>query len=179
MIVILDIETQQLIPEDRNLKSLRISIAGARHNGIDRMFDESQVKELFALLDNAELIVGHNLLNFDYRVLQNYADFDVKQRYKDKTLDFQHVIVKKTDRLVSLNDLAKRNLGQEKLGVGKDAPALFSDGKFDELKSYLAYDLRLTNDLFEHVRKHGKLKYGHIVYQEPEEREVLITISDR
>ena len=179
MIIFFDIETQELVPENRDLSQMRISIAGIRQENACIIFTEEGIHALFPLLDAAELIVGHNLLGFDYKILQRYADFDVCAKYKHKTFDFLHIIMHKTDRRVALNDLAQRNLGIAKNGHGKDAPALFHQGKIEELKAYLEQDLLILQRIYEHIKQHGKLKYGHLVYKEPVERELLITLSDR
>jgi DEAD/DEAH box helicase domain-containing protein len=195
-IIILDIETQELVPEDRNLKELRISFAGIRIDDGSRedgtgqdsdaipgsgaiLFSEAELPQLFKLLDDAELIVGHNLLRFDYKVLGNYAHEDLAQKYRHKTFDIQHCLLRKTDRLIPLNDLAQRNLGLAKNGKGADAPMLFKEGRHDELKAYLAQDLLVTHQLFDHIRRHGKVKYGLITYKEPVEREVFLSVDER
>lgn len=179
MIITIDIETQELIPDDRRLDAMHVSVAGAIAGDQIWFFDENELPAFFALLDEAELIVGHNLFGFDYKVLQQYADFDVMMRYKDKTYDILRILARKTDRNIGLSDLAQRNLSLDKLGKGIDAPELFRTGRMDELKEYLAQDLRLTQSLFEHIGKHGSLKYGHINYKEPVERAVGITHDDR
>jgi hypothetical protein len=179
MTLFLDIETQALVPENRNLQGMRISIAGVRTGGVATIFPEDSIQALFPILDKADLIVGHNLLAFDYKILQHYAEFDVVARYRPKTFDFLHIIMRKTDRRVALNDLAQRNLAIAKLGAGKDAPLLFKEGKLDELQAYLAQDLLILEQLFEHVKIHGMLKYGHIIYKEPIEKELLLTPDER
>jgi DEAD/DEAH box helicase domain-containing protein len=156
-----------------------VSVAGAIAGDEIWYFDENELPSFFSLLDSAELIVGHNLFGFDYKVLQQYADFDVAARYKDKTFDILRILARKTDRNISLNDLALRNLGMEKSGKGIDAPELFKTGRIDELKAYLAQDLRLTQSMFAHITEHKTLKYGHINYKEPVERTVPIDIDER
>lgn len=179
-LIFFDLETQDLVPENRDLSTLRISVAGVRReNGETIIFTEEHIDELFLLLDDAGLIIGHNLLGFDYKILQRYATFNVSEQYKSKTMDFLHIIMRKTDRRIALNDLAQRNLGMEKSGQGKDAPALFKEGKMEELNAYLTQDLLLLQRIYEHIKLHGKLKYGHINYKEPVERELSISINDR
>ncbi len=179
MIVIFDLETTKLIPEDRNIQSLEISFAGTCIDGKVSFYSKDNINELFEILDLSELIVGHNLFAFDYIILQKYATFDVTLKYKHKTFDTFRIIEKKTDCRVSLNDLAKRNLNSEKSGKGIDAPKLFIEGKLDELKEYLAQDLRLTEQIFLHIKTHKSLKYGHTIYKDPIEKTLNISIEDR
>lgn len=176
MIVILDIETTELIPDNRDLAVMRVSVAGIKTDGGSQFFWEEDLQGLFAVLDRADLIVGHNLLLFDYKVLQRYTSDDITAKYKTKTFDIFHTLLQQTDRRISLNDLAQRNLGMAKAGCGIDAPRLFKEGKLDELKEYLEQDLLITQRLFDHITKHGKLKYGHVVYRDAVEREIAVRI---
>ncbi len=179
MIVIIDIETKEPIADKNNIKALQVSLAGAIIDGTIQFFIEENITEFFTLLDSAELIVGHNILAFDYIVLQQYTATDIIKKYTSKTFDTFRILEKKTDRRISLNDLAERNLGISKLGKGIDAPQLFKDGKIDELKEYLAQDLRITEQIFLHIKEHKYLTYSHTVYKEPIEKIVPISIKDR
>lgn len=177
MPVVLDIETRELIPENGDLTSLRIALAGLLVEGKIIFYTEETVTDLFVVLDSADIIVGHNLFGFDYRILQRYASFSVSERYAKKTCDLLKVIMDATDRRVSLNDLAMRNLNEEKSGNGADAPALFASGNIGALKSYLSTDLLLTGKLFSHILKTGKIRYGHKIYKEILEREIAFSLS--
>jgi DEAD/DEAH box helicase domain-containing protein len=179
MFVVVDIETQELVPDSRDCSSMHVSLAGVDQDGEVTILREHELGRLFGILDAAELIVGHNLLLFDYKVLSRYASFDVVARYKHKTFDMFNILLRKTDRRISLNDLAQRNLGISKAGLGSDAPELWQQGRIDELQEYLTQDLHVTRELVKHVLSEGSLKYGHIVYKEPVEREVKISITDR
>jgi hypothetical protein len=179
MIVVLDIETQDLVPENKDLSVMRVSIAGVHDGKKAVFFSEDQLDELFKVLDVATLIAGHNLFGFDYKVLQRYAHFDVRERYAAKTFDMLKCLLHKTDRLISLNDLALRTLGIQKSGKGADAPKLFHEGNIAQLQAYLEQDLRVTRALVEHIQKKGTVKYGHIIYKEPVEREIALSIDER
>ena len=179
MFVTIDLETQTLVPDSRDYATLRVSFVGIKDNGGVKIFGEQEIDEVFRILDNAPLICGYNLVLFDFKVLQNYASFNVTERYKHKTFDPFLVLMKKTDRRIGLNDLVMRNLGLQKTGSGADAPRLYQEGKFDDLKAYLANDVLITHALIEHIKEHKKLKYGHIVYKDPVEREIAITIDER
>jgi hypothetical protein len=177
--VFLDIETRELVPENRDLSLMRISIAGVRKDGEAFIFTEEDIAGLFTILDDADLIVGHNLILFDYKVLNRYAGYNVAAKHKERTLDFFYAIMQMTDRRVSMNDLAQRNLGIAKLGEGKDAPVMYKEGRMDELRAYLEQDLLILERLYDHLLQHGRLKYGHIVYKEPVEREIELPIKAR
>lgn len=179
MIVILDIETTEPITDKNNISTLQISLAGIIVKGKTQFFTKENISELFTTLDSAELIVGHNLFAFDYLVLQKYTTINLIEKYQHKTFDTFRILEKKTDRRISLNDLAIKNLGISKNGKGIDAPQLFKEGKIEELKEYLTKDLQITEQLLLHIQKHKVLKYSHTVYKEPIERIVTISIEDR
>jgi hypothetical protein len=179
MIVILDIETSEPIPGNKDIKTLHISLAGTITSGSVQFYTENNIQELFSALDAAKLIVGHNLFAFDYIVLQQYATFNITTRYGEKTFDTFRILEKKTDRRISLNDLAMRNLGISKSGNGINAPQLFKDGKITELKEYLAQDLIITEKLFTYIQQHSSLKYGHLNYKDIVEKTVHITAQER
>ncbi len=179
MIIILDIETTEPISDRSNISQLKISVAGAIIDGKIQFYTPENIQELFKLLDSAELIVGHNILAFDYLVLQQYTSTPLISNYKHKTFDTFRILEKKTDRRISLNDLAIRNLGVTKLGKGVDAPQLYKEGRVEELKEYLAQDLRITEQIFNYIKNNRSLKYSHIIYKESVERSINISIEDR
>lgn len=178
MLVVLDIETQQLAPVNRDLSSMRISIAGVRADGNAAFYREHELPSLFALLDAADVIVGFNLLGFDYPVLRNYASPEKMARWQAKTYDLMMAIEAATGRMVSLNDVATRTLGIAKSGSGGDAPALFAQGRMDELQEYLGQDLLITDRLVSHLLRTSRLRYGHITYRDPVEREVILELPE-
>jgi DEAD/DEAH box helicase domain-containing protein len=59
------------------------------------------------------------------------------------------------DGTFNLNALAKMTLGAQKSGNGAAAPALYQDGKLDELYEYCLHDVRITKRLFEFILNNG------------------------
>jgi hypothetical protein len=55
--------------------------------------------------------------------------------------------------------LVSATLGRKKLGSGLDALKYFKAGQMDKLKEYCLEDVRLTRDLYEYGKQHGKLLY--------------------
>lgn len=58
----------------------------------------------------------------------------------------------------SLNEIAKRTLGLQKKGLGKKAPKLYQQKKYDELLEYTLQDVRITKLLFDHICSFGTIK---------------------
>jgi radical SAM protein with 4Fe4S-binding SPASM domain len=96
-----------------------------------------QVKELIEKLKEATLIVGFNIINFDYRVLQPYTDFNLNTL---KTYDILAEVYKKLRYRISLQNFAEATLDTGKSADGLKAVQWFREGKIEEVKK-LATDL--------------------------------------
>lgn len=163
-VAFLDIETKYLFDEVEKgrVDLLGLAVAGLAVNDSSITFyEEENVEDLFKALHGADLIVGHNLLSFDYRVLNPYASFDLPQLYCHKTLDTLREIENLTGRRVSLDDLARHNLGRSKSADPRRMPIWWREGRFDEVKSYCANDVEIVRDIYLHGRRHGRLTYTH------------------
>ena len=168
--IFFDLETQYLYKElgmygrDRDPSKLKLAVAGTLSDNQDSFFHENEVKGLVKILDRADLIVGHNLFRFDYRVIQPYTDIDVIEMFKSKTFDMLFELQKLTQRMISLDDLCKRNLGMSKNEDTLKIPKMWRNGKHQEVKEYLHNDLKMTEALYHYGKNNKKLKYEHKEY---------------
>ena len=119
--IFFDLETQHLFQElgmtdyrSRDPTKLKLAVAGILSNKEYFFFEESQVQELFKTLNQADLIVGHNLFKFDYLVLQPYIKQDIIKTLQNKTFDTMLELEKLTGCWTSLDDLGNRNVGVTK-----------------------------------------------------------------
>ena len=115
-----------------------------------------QVKELIEKLKEATLIVGFNIINFDYRVLQPYTDFNLNTL---KTYDILAEVYKKLRYRISLQNFAEATLDTGKSADGLKAVQWFREGKIEEVKKYCQKDVEVTRDLFYFAKENGYLKY--------------------
>ncbi|MFH1332974.1 MAG: hypothetical protein ABIH53_01920 [archaeon] len=160
-----DIETQYLLNEVRENKSkLKIAVAGITCGDRTLLFEEPEVDQLIANLLNAELIVGHNILAFDYEVLRPYTTGEVIEKLKKKTVDMFDHLKNITGQWISLDDLGKRNVGHQKTLKSIDVPKMWRDGKKQEIREYLINDLKMTEAVYNHGKQTGSLKYEHKDY---------------
>ncbi|MDD5133540.1 MAG: hypothetical protein PHD81_04900 [Candidatus Nanoarchaeia archaeon] len=181
-IIFFDLETQYLFKElnmisnvDRDPSKLKIAIAGVRMDGNSIFFNENQITELIQCLKDADLIVGHNLLRFDYFVLQPYINKNFIESLKSKTFDIMFELEKVTGCWTSLDDLGKRNLGMTKTIDTLKIPKMWRDGQHQEVKDYLSNDLIMTEAIFNHGKDVGKFKYEYKEYGISKgQREVII-----
>ncbi len=180
--VFFDLETQYTFQElgmnkqNRDPTKLKLAVAGILYNKEHMYFEEGQIQELFETLNQADLIVGHNLLRFDYLVLQPYSEQNIIKKLQNNTLDTWDELRKVTGGCwTSLDDLAKRNLCLTKTHDASEIPKMWRDGKHQEVKDYLLNDLKLTEGVFNHGKNVGKFRYEHKDYGKSlGEREVSV-----
>lgn len=160
-IVYFDLETQRSAEEvggwrrkDRMGMSLGVTFSTAR--GEYRIYTEERVPELLADLQRADLIVGFNLLGFDYEVLHGYTPFDLKQL---PTLDLMADLEARLGHRLSLDAIASATLGLQKTAHGMQAIQWFKQGRLLEIAEYCCYDVKLTKQVHEYGARHGRVHY--------------------
>jgi len=103
-------------------------------------------------MDEADLIVGHNLLAFDYAVLSQYAGEDVRKRYEPKTLDTLADLHRRHGRRWSLDALAHATVAKRKVRGDHGVPELWKRGRFLEVVERNRSDVELTRNVYEFGR---------------------------
>ena len=151
---------------DTLARKLRLAVAGLMdHEGDVKFFTEENTGELFNALESVDLIVGHNLFGFDYIVLSPYhSSVDVVEKFQEKTFDTLQELEKVTGIWTGLDDLGHLNLGIHKSENTLKIPAMWRDGKHDEVKAYLRTDLEITKGIYNYGKTRGELKYTHKDY---------------
>ncbi|KAJ3392385.1 hypothetical protein HDU92_008444 [Lobulomyces angularis] len=144
--VVFDIETLGFY------KNSALTVACCYDSLTNEMFvyKEDKIKDMFKLFEN-KLVVGYNIISFDYRILANYG-FE-KDKYK--TLDLLTDIRKSNKKAIKLDVIAKNTIS-----VGKDRfkdiydkdvcipIRLWEDNRIDDLIEYCSNDVILTKDLY-------------------------------
>ncbi len=170
-VLIFDVETQKSFQEvggRQNLHKLRVAAAVCYHN-LDqsyRHYTETTVLQLIAELQKADLVIGFNLLGFDYGVLQPYAG--IHPLSKLPTLDLMDDIFRRHGTRIGLNALGQSTLGAQKSGDGLQSIQWFKEGKMDLILKYCEQDVRLTKELYEFGKRHG-----HVLYQNPHSHQMI------
>jgi len=146
-IVYFDLETQLSAEEvggwDR-IRDMRMSIGVtySTRRGAYEVYGEKRVGELIEELRRADLVVGYNVLRFDYEVLLGHNPFfDAEQV---PTLDLLVDIQKRLGRRLPLDSLATASLGVEKTSEGTQALKWFKEGRMLEIAEYCCYDVKIT-----------------------------------
>lgn len=157
--LVLDLETQKEFNEveGRKPELLGVSLVGVYSYEADR-YDAYLEADLGAKLgprlQAAELLIGFNIRRFDLPVLQPYLPFSVTTL---PVLDIMEEVVKNLGHRLSLESLAQATLGRGKSGSGLDALKWFKEGKFDLIAKYCLDDVKLTKELYDYGKAHGRL----------------------
>jgi len=149
-ILFVDVETQRSAEEVggwHNKHLMRVAVAVV-YDSLEEaffVFEEDRVHELIGKLARADLIVGFNLLDFDYNVLKGYSSFHLAEL---PTFDLLQEISRQLGYRLSLGHLAHKTLNREKSADGLQALQWFKEGKIEEVIAYCKKDVEITKDLF-------------------------------
>ena len=162
-IVYFDLETQRSAEEvggwgKISKMGMSIGVTFSTARGDYRIYAEKHVSDLLTDLQRADLVVGFNILRFDYEVLHGYTPFDLRQL---PTLDIMIDLQDKLQHRLSLDAIATATFGLEKTAEGMQAIRWFKDGKLMEIAEYCCYDVKLTKLVHEYGLKHKQLHYNN------------------
>jgi hypothetical protein len=157
--LVLDLETKREFAEveGRKPELLGVSVAGVYSYKQDRYdaYLEADLAPTFApRLAAAELVIGFNIRRFDLPVLTPYLPFSITTL---SVLDIMEDVVKHLGHRLSLDSLAQATLGRGKTGSGLDALRWFKEGRLDLITKYCLDDVKLTKELYDYGRAHGRL----------------------
>ncbi len=112
-----------------------------------------EIPKLTEDLKKFDLIIGFNILRFDYAVLKGNSPFDF---HSLPTLDMLTEVHKKLGYRLSLDHLGQNTLGIKKSADGLLALKWWKEGKIREIIDYCRQDVKVTKDLylFGHNNKH-------------------------
>ena len=161
-IVYFDLETQRSADEvggwdNKHLMKMAVAVV---YDSLDEKFYtylESDVEGLVNKLLLADLVVGFNILNFDFAVLQPYTTVDLKNRVR--CFDILKDVWDRLGYRVSLNQIAKKTLNVEKGGNGLLSLQWFKEGKMAQIIEYCIKDVEITRDVFLYGLKNGYLDF--------------------
>jgi DEAD/DEAH box helicase domain-containing protein len=153
-----DIETKGKFLGNGDFSNLEVTVVGTHDSetGELRSFLLDELPKLWGVLEHADIIVGYNSDHFDIPILNKYYAGDLT---KIKSVDLLKEIKNVLGRRLKLDNLAEATLGKKKSGDGLIAQTWWEQGLVDKVRQYCLDDVKITNELYEYARKHGKLKY--------------------
>ncbi len=123
---------------------------------------EKQASELIAMLRSAALVIGYNVLRFDYRVLEPYGGENLAAL---PTIDLLEHLHRKLGFRVALDSVAEATLGEAKSGEGPLAVQWYRAGEIEKVLDYCQKDVELTWRVFQHGRTHHQVFYRDRSYR--------------
>lgn len=158
--LVLDLETQRDFAsvEGRRLELLGVSVVGV-YSYTEHRYDayvEADLPNLAPRLQAAELLIGFNIRRFDLPVLQPYLTYNGAAL---PMLDIMEEVVKHLGHRLSLDALSQATLGRGKSGSGLDALRWYKEGRMDLITQYCLEDVKLTKELYDYGKQHGRLYY--------------------
>jgi DEAD/DEAH box helicase domain-containing protein len=160
--VVLDVETRRSAAEVggwHRAGGMGVSVAVVYDSRTDLFsaFGQEDIPALAAVLEGAPLVVGFNLLRFDYAVLAPHAPgCDFRSL---RTLDMLLKIHEQISYRLSLDNLARATLDNPKSADGLAALRWWQEGRTDLIEAYCRQDVAVTRDLYIFGRRHGYLLF--------------------
>ena len=159
--IVLDLETQKEFAEVGGRGKnhlLKVSVCCIYDYSTDKYgcYEEKELQKLAPILQTADQIIGYNIKDFDFEVIQPYLNFDIHQV---PYLDLLEEIDKVLGHRIKLEDVAQATLGKGTSGSGKEALLYFKNGRIDLLKKYCQDDVKITKQVYDYVMKNQKVLY--------------------
>ncbi len=123
-----------------------------------RFYREGQEEALCQDLLASDLVVGYNLINFDYEVIQPHSVFNLKENIP--TLDLLVEVEKAVGKRLPLDNVCEHTLGINKTGDGMEALRWYKEGKIYEIAKYCAFDVKATTLVAEFGAAYGCIRYS-------------------
>jgi DEAD/DEAH box helicase domain-containing protein len=158
--IIFDIETSNTFTEAGSSESadLDLSVVCIYDTETEKYssFFQEELKDLWPILEKADMLIGYNSDHFDLPLLGKYYSGDLT---KIKSLDLLKEIKNSLGRRLKLDTIAEATLGINKSGNGLEAVTWWKQGKKEEVKKYCLDDVKITKEVYEYALKNGILKY--------------------
>jgi DEAD/DEAH box helicase domain-containing protein len=159
--IVLDLETQKSFEEVGGRGKnhlLKISVCGIYDYSDNKysIYEERELSRLAPILQKADQIIGFNIKDFDFEVLQPYLNFDI---HRIPYFDILEEIDRVLGHRINLESVAQGTLGTGKSGKGTEAILYFKNGRWDLLKKYCLDDVKITKQVYDYGKKNGKILY--------------------
>jgi hypothetical protein len=159
-IVYFDLETQRTANDAggwmrKGDMRMSVGVIFSTATGRYEVFSEAQVDRLIERLRRADLVIGFNVLNFDYHVLMGYTILDLVSELQ--TADLMADMEKKLGHRLGLDAIAHATLGIQKTAAGLDAIRWWREGRLLEIAEYCCFDVKVTRLVHEHGCRHKEL----------------------
>jgi RNase_H superfamily len=161
-IVYFDLETQRTANDvggwdKKSDMGMSLGVTYSTNLNEYRIYTEKRVNDLVQQLLRADLVVGFNIVNFDYEVLMGYTILDLPRHLR--SLDLLVEVEKTLGNKLRLDNIAQATLGLGKTGDGVDAIKWWREKRLMEVAEYCCFDVKVTKLVHEHGLEHRELFY--------------------
>lgn len=118
-----------------------------------RFFDHHNIDDCVDLLESVDTVVSYNGKDFDLPVISGVANREIRPKTHFDILIAIWQALPSRQKGYKLGQVCERTIGQQKLRC--DAPAHVAEGRYAELFSYCLHDVWLTENLLQHIMRHG------------------------
>ena len=172
--MVMDVETRRSAQEVggwNRADRMGVSVAVLYDSGDDTFYDYEQerIGEMAEHMAQADMVIGFNIIRFDYAVLSGIHRFDYASL---PTLDLLASVYQRLGYRLPLDNLAKTTLNAPKTADGLQALAWWKEGKLAEIAHYCRADVRITRDLY----LHGRDK-GHVLFTNKAKRAARLPVD--
>lgn len=159
--LVLDLETQKSFQEvggreKNHLLKVSVCVIYDYTTGKYTAYEEHELAKLAPVLQTADQIIGYNIKDFDFEVIQPYLNFNIADI---PALDLLEEIEKVLGHRLKLEVVAQGTLGSGKSGSGLEAILYYQNGRMDLLKKYCTDDVKITKQIYDYAAKNQKLLY--------------------
>jgi DEAD/DEAH box helicase domain-containing protein len=160
-IIAFDLETQHTADEVggwHNIRDMRLAVAVTYNsaNGVYTDYTEQDVDRLISTLRESDLVVGYNVLRFDYEVLRAYTDDPISDL---PTVDMLQDLHRVLGWRPKLDNVATATLAEPKSADGLQAVRWFRQGQMDKVIAYCQHDVEVTWKVYDFGRRNGYVQY--------------------
>ena len=139
--VYFDLETQKSAAEvggwhNKRAMKMSLGVTYSSQRGTYEIYQENDVYALLQELQRADLVVGYNVVDFDFEVLAPYAVFDLSQV---PVLDLMRDVEKTIGSRVGLDAISEQTLGCGKTADGMEALKWWKEGRLHDIAKYCCY----------------------------------------
>ena len=156
-LLVLDLETQYIADEVGgwdHIRDMRLAVGVTYNPSHDeyKTYQEENALQLVKDLRSTDLVVGYNLIRFDYEVLRAYVDDPLDDLPTvDMLVDLRRVLGWRP----KLDGVAAATLDEQKSADGLAAVRWFREGRLDKVIAYCKRDVEITWRIYDFGRQNG------------------------
>ncbi len=155
MYLVFDTEAKDIMPDFRDNGVSYVGVFRSDEWVLKGYF-EDQLNNFLQDLQDANEIVGYNILGYDIPVLDRYFSFDWNSK---KLVDIFMILVEEHGLYLKLDNIAHATLGEGKNAHGLEAVRFYKLGQLEKLKEYCDNDVDITRRIYEFLVSNNCLYY--------------------